>query len=619
MPNKWPLANGNWSSAANWNGGTLPVNGDTIYLNGRTVTLDVDISLPTATIRNDASVPDGVIGGGTVTMSANRTLTVLEARAFSSNSGNTPVIGMSANCHFIGNIAGGTATGNPGIYPVGSAGTRMITGNIIGGSAGNSGTNTASGIGTANFGGAIFIVNGNVTGGSVSGACGIRFANNGDIVTVNGNVIGGSNSGCPGIGIDGTTCTIAVNGNVQGDTGRGIDWISTGSSATIAVSGNSIGGSNIGIAIPSGATGSLTVTGNAIAGTATGVVNSAVGFTCTINGIAIASTTAHGVSSSGPCVIGSSTTSSNGRPGSSGITTFASSGPTTLGVVNQTNGSITMVQSTALGDYPATGNVRSGTAYNYGTLTGTCAVPSANQVAVGVSVDNTVGTAVISADSIRDALGLASANLDTQLSGLASDIDNITVDNVAIAGAVRSELTPELDLISDIDEKSLDIQSRIPATLDGGNMRSSVQFMAANTLTASALAADAVAEIAAAASVNVAPLQATAPNRVAGTQVVTYINDISDIGPIAVSDSNGDAVDLSAYTLKVCVEQRDGTVLHNATPTVSGTGNNQITWTPNAASVATTDYKRWSLRVVSTGQVLALGDFIIDPAAKIST
>ena len=47
----------------------------------------------------------------------------------------------------------------------------------------------------------------------------------------------------------------------------------------------------------------------------------------------------------------------------------------------------------------------------------------------------------------------------------------------------------------DINTKALDIQSRIPATLDGGNMRSSVQSMAANVLTASALASDAVTEI----------------------------------------------------------------------------------------------------------------------------
>ena len=211
-----------------------------------------------------------------------------------------------------------------------------------------------------------------------------------------------------------------------------------------------------------------------------------------------------------------------------------------------------------------------------------------------------------------------------------------------------------IQVYTNVDTQLLDIQSRIPATLDNGLMKSSVQSMAANTLTASVLATDAVTEIqtglatstgvtagfteikgtgwssstdtlekisesSGGGNITVAPLQATAPNRVAGSQVVTYINDTSDIGPIAVSDSNGDAVDLSAYTLKVCVEQRDGTVLQNATPTVSGTGNNQIAWTPNAASVATTDYKRWSLRVVSTGQVLALGDFIVDPAAKIST
>ncbi len=51
---------------------------------------------------------------------------------------------------------------------------------------------------------------------------------------------------------------------------------------------------------------------------------------------------------------------------------------------------------------------------------------------------------------------------------------------------------------TDIEADTVDIQSRLPATLDSGNMRSSVQSMAADTLTASALAADAVAEIAAA-------------------------------------------------------------------------------------------------------------------------
>jgi len=47
----------------------------------------------------------------------------------------------------------------------------------------------------------------------------------------------------------------------------------------------------------------------------------------------------------------------------------------------------------------------------------------------------------------------------------------------------------------DINTRALDIQSRIPTTLDNGLMRSSVQSMATNVLTASALASDAVAEI----------------------------------------------------------------------------------------------------------------------------
>jgi hypothetical protein len=75
----------------------------------------------------------------------------------------------------------------------------------------------------------------------------------------------------------------------------------------------------------------------------------------------------------------------------------------------------------SVGGNPATSNVRSGTVYGPNSeLTGTCAVPPAGSVALGVPVDNTTGTAAIDGPSIRSALGLASANLDTQLSGLSS-------------------------------------------------------------------------------------------------------------------------------------------------------------------------------------------------------
>lgn len=74
------------------------------------------------------------------------------------------------------------------------------------------------------------------------------------------------------------------------------------------------------------------------------------------------------------------------------------------------------------------------------------------------------GLSTLTAAGVRTAVGLASANLDTQIAAVQSDTD--------------------------------DIQTRLPAALVSGRMDSSVGAMAANTLTASALATDAVAEIA---------------------------------------------------------------------------------------------------------------------------
>jgi hypothetical protein len=49
-------------------------------------------------------------------------------------------------------------------------------------------------------------------------------------------------------------------------------------------------------------------------------------------------------------------------------------------------------------------DVRFGTVYASGLLTGTCAVPAAGSVALGVPVDATTGTAVLTASAIFDTL-----------------------------------------------------------------------------------------------------------------------------------------------------------------------------------------------------------------------
>ena len=113
-----------------------------------------------------------------------------------------------------------------------------------------------------------------------------------------------------------------------------------------------------------------------------------------------------------------------------------------------------------------------------------------------IDTDDTVFTAT-STDEINSGGGVYKAVFSNVTAGMYRlkllDVGEV----IAIRYAVLAGANNEVVLATTLRE-ALDIQSRIPATLDGGNMRSSVQSMATDTLTASALAADAVAEIAAA-------------------------------------------------------------------------------------------------------------------------
>ena len=64
----------------------------------------------------------------------------------------------------------------------------------------------------------------------------------------------------------------------------------------------------------------------------------------------------------------------------------------------------TLVDANASGLMPAASNVRSGTVYNGGNSTGTCAVPAAGSVALGVPVDATTGTAALTPAAVWDYL-----------------------------------------------------------------------------------------------------------------------------------------------------------------------------------------------------------------------
>ena len=74
---------------------------------------------------------------------------------------------------------------------------------------------------------------------------------------------------------------------------------------------------------------------------------------------------------------------------------------------------------------PAAANVRFGTTYGYGTLTGIVRVPHPNSVAYGVPVDATFGNAVLSVSAIWDYL-----------------VSNITVEN-SIGMRLKNVATPQ--------------------------------------------------------------------------------------------------------------------------------------------------------------------------------
>jgi hypothetical protein len=108
---------------------------------------------------------------------------------------------------------------------------------------------------------------------------------------------------------------------------------------------------------------------------------------------------------------------------------------------------------------PIAANVRSGISYGGGNLTGTCAVPAAGSVALGVPVDATTGTAVLTPEAVWGHAsrtitegGITAADVwnaanRTITGGTVTTLTNApTVPTAAaIATQVRTELATELN------------------------------------------------------------------------------------------------------------------------------------------------------------------------------
>jgi len=94
-----------------------------------------------------------------------------------------------------------------------------------------------------------------------------------------------------------------------------------------------------------------------------------------------------------------------------------------------------LVDANASNVMPAANNVRSGVVYNGGNSTGTCAVPGAASVLVGVAVDATVGTAAVGSADIE--AGCAAA-LSAFSSGRLANVATVASTGQQIADAVTA-------------------------------------------------------------------------------------------------------------------------------------------------------------------------------------
>ena len=122
-------------------------------------------------------------------------------------------------------------------------------------------------------------------------------------------------------------------------------------------------------------------------------------------------------------------------------------------------------------------------------------------------------------------------------------------------------------------------------------------------------------------AVTIAPLSSSITARVNGTTISYFVGEVI-AQTVAITDSAGSAVDLSAKTLQVVIDSPQGShsdvqVIASGSITVSGASNNQITFTNSAAVTATARTLRWALRDTANGdEVLAHGRVVVTEAAE---
>ena len=432
MATRRAVANGNWSATGTWNGGVVPTAGDTVYSNGFIVTINQDIDIGGANnpIVNAGSFVSGQwyqittvgttnfagigatsntlgviflasgVGSGTGQAQALATLTTATNTAAGATGGGGQ-FNMSATYNMTCDLrAAATVCLNvTGATNMTLSGLRIIGGSTIGGHGLNyAGTGTVT------------VTSTTLTGGSSNGAS-INNASTGTI-SVSDSMLTTTGAGAANAITNSSTGNVFVSTSTM-TTGTPfvINNVSTGSitvSASTLIGGT---GSSTGFGICNGSTGAVIVSGSTLTGggSAAAIGNLTAGTVTVTSSDLVASAFASAITGASTAAVvnlsGNFYDHWQGLPAvyvaKWKLGTAPTLGQHRYALAGTTDSYYTMygADNGSFGN-PIAANVRSGVSYGGGNLTGSCAVPAAGSVALGVPVDAGYGTAVLTPEAV---------------------------------------------------------------------------------------------------------------------------------------------------------------------------------------------------------------------------
>jgi hypothetical protein len=395
MPNRWPIASGNWSDAAIWSGSIIPTASDDVFANNRVVNIDTNITVRSITNASSASavtlggffIPnDGVTITSNITGSNGLNVNEYVIRCTGSNSstiignistggfnfmtgismvqGSSLTITGSVQCSSL-TLGGGTS--NRAIFST-SSGSLRISGSVLsGGNGAGLGTIHINGNTTVNIFGNVLTTGATLVGPTIltQGNANINIV--GDIVTSAAVVIN-MNTG---------TSVLTITGSIY--------QLPT-STATLQIT---VGGTSC----------NINVTGSISAGNAAPAISHGTLGTSTLRGPISSSSTFPGViflnashilNATGPFY----NVNNKNAVYAQNLQLISGSTPTWTFDTETTLKQRTLYALNYPGNFPSTSNVRQGTVFgDTNQYTGTVILPSPSNVLKGVLLDNTTGSA----------------------------------------------------------------------------------------------------------------------------------------------------------------------------------------------------------------------------------